>query len=345
MSKNKFEQIDTLLLNRAYDPDKEPPPNQIVLRIEQKNIGSLQNLVTITGLPKNGKGKYIAAIAAAAISRREIFGISARLPEGKEGVAIWDTEQSDFDFYKSMETIKNLAGIDTFPAHFNAFNVREDDPTEILKMIDRYLQLSPNCGMLIIDGMLDLLHSYNDEGESKKLINIIKKWTKIYNLLIPAVLHRGKSSLSTVGHLGAMADRASQSILIVEKIKERNTFQLRPDFLRSAEDFTPIEIFYNNTAHEWQQCDYIPEADEKVRRLNPQPGELDRQLHSTNVVRIFSSDQMQSYDMLVQNIREIYAQGREWARKCVPVLMKEGLVFKQENYYTNNNKARLFIQK
>jgi hypothetical protein len=344
MTKEAINKIDDLLFNRAYDPNKEPPPNQIVFRIEQKNIGSLQNIVTITGLPKNGKGKFIAGIAAAALSRQEVFSMSIRLPEGKQGVALWDTEQSDYDFYKSMETIKKLAGIDTFPPHFHAFNVREDEPMNILKMIDRYLQLNENCGLLILDGMLDLLTSYNDEAESKRLVNILKRWSKLYNLLIPAVLHRGKSSSTTVGHLGSMADRASQSILIVEKVKERNTFQLRPDFLRSADDFTPIEIYYNNHSHQWEQTDYIPsEEDQKVKRMILSPPEINREVHSANVMRIFNSEDLQSYDLLVQNIREIYAQGREWARKCIPFLMQEGLLFKTQHGYTREKKTRLFI--
>ncbi len=345
--KDKVNKYDTLLLNRAYDPLKEPPPHQIVMKIEGKNIGSLQNFITITGGQKNGKGKYIAGIVAAALSREEVFTISMRLPAEKKKIVLWDTEQSDYDFFKSMDNIKTLAGISNFPAHFNAFNVREDEPADILQMMDRYLQLNPDCGLFVIDGLLDLLNNFNDEGESKRLVNILKKWTKIYGLLAPIVLHRGKTNSSTLGHLGSMADRAAQSILIVEKIKERGTFQLRADYLRSADDFTPIEIYYNTQEHCWRQSDYIPppENDIKVRKLpQPKPQELDKQTHSLNVMRIFNTESLQSYDMLIQGIREIYAQGRQWAKDCVPHLMHEGLIFKTNNGYTRERAAKLFIQ-
>lgn len=347
MSKATKKNFDELLLNRAYDPTREPPPNQIVLRIENKNIGSLQNFITITGQQKNGKGKYIAGICAAAISRQEVFNISVRLPEEKQRVCIWDTEQSDYDFYKMMDNIKALAGVASFPAHFNAFNVREDEPADILQMMDRYLQTHPDTGLFVIDGLLDCLTSYNDEGESKRLINVLKKWTKLYNILAPVVLHRGKSNSTTLGHLGSMADRAAQSVLVVEKIKERNTMQLRAEYLRSADDFTPIEIFYNNQLHCWQTSDYVPPMEEPqtpIKRIPVKPHDIDRQTHIVNVVRLFNGDDLQSYDMLVQNIREIYAASQKWARDCVPHLMKEGLIFKTVHGYTSQRAAKLFIQ-
>lgn len=339
-----LEKLDLLLQNRAYDPNREPPPDQIVMRIEHKNIGSLQNLVTITGFQKNGKGKYIAGILAAALSRQTVFDISVKLPPGKNKIALWDTEQGDYDFFKSMDNIKNLAGLQSMPANFNAFNVREDEPLQALRMIDRYLALNPDTGILCLDGLTDLVLSYNDETESKRLVNILKKWSKLYNLLIIGVLHKGKSTSATIGHLGAMADRAAQSVLSVEKIKERGTFQLKPDYLRSADDFTPIEIFYNNSAHEWQQTAYIPEeTDEKVKRIKLRPAEYDASVHSTNIVRIFSVDTLIPYKELVQAIKEIYATGEQWAKECIPHLMKEQLIFKTEHGYTNNRKARLFV--
>jgi hypothetical protein len=344
MEKQKpFEKLDQLIFNRAYDPAREPPPDQIVLRIEQKNIGSLQNLVTITGFEKNGKGKYIGGITAALLTRQEIFSITARLPYGKEKISFWDTEQGDFEFYKSMENIKKLAGISNFPPGFNAFNVREDDPHTVLRMIDRFLSLNPDTGALILDGLTDLVLSYNDEVESKKLVNILKKWSKQYNCLIIGVLHKGKSTQSTVGHLGAMANRAAQSVLAVEKIKERGTIQLRPDFLRSADDFTPIEIYYNTQGHQWEQTAYIPEPDEKVKRLQLQPHEYDKEHHRHQLVRIFTNDLLLTYDELVQSIKEMYATGEKWAKACVPYLMKENLIFKNhQKLFTTQNINKLF---
>src|SRR4051812_28411418 len=90
MAKKSIEHYRELLKKNAYDPNYKPQPEEVVIRIEGKNIGSMENFIMLTGLPKNGKGRYMSAIAAGAISRKEIFGISTKLPEGKETVALFD---------------------------------------------------------------------------------------------------------------------------------------------------------------------------------------------------------------------------------------------------------------
>lgn len=332
-----------LLEQRKYDPNRPAPVEQIVMRIEGKNIGSLQNFITVTGIQKSGKSRYIGAIAASAISRTEIFGISVRLPQDRPRVAYWDTEQSDFDFYRSMEAIKRLAGLDALPANFDAFNVREDDPRIIQHLVARYLADNPDVGLLLIDGLLDLLNAFNDEIASKKLINDFKRWTKKGNLLAVLVLHKGKSSATTLGHLGAMADRAAQSVLSVEKNKDRSSFILKADYLRSSDDFTPIEIYFNKSATTWEQTFYNPESDTKIKRLQLKPAEFDNDVHRQNLIRIFSADLTLQYKDLVQGIKEIYAVGVNWAKDAVPHLMKEGLLFKTDKGYTTHNQARLYI--
>jgi hypothetical protein len=343
MSKPKKDYKE-LLQKAAYDPNHKPEPEQIVIKIEGKNIGAMENFITLTGLPKNGKGRYMAAIAAGGISRKEIFGISTKLPEGKEKVAYFDTEQGSWDYYKAIDIIIGLAGLNRVPENFTPFNIREHEPWDIVQMIDTYLQLTPDCGLLMLDGLLDLLESFNDEGESKRLINTLKRWTKVYKCLAPCVLHRGKTTGTTLGQLGGIADRASQSILIVEKIKDRGTYQLRPDYLRSAEDFTPIEILYDTQSGQWMETNFIPVDDKKVRPIKLKPGEMDMDTHRFNVLKIFNSEEIQSYDMIVQNIKEIYARGVDWSRECVQHLIHEGLIFKTQYGYTNNQKVKLFIK-
>jgi hypothetical protein len=120
---------------------------------------------------------------------------------------------------------------------------------------------------------------------------------------------------------------------------------LRADFLRSAEDFTPIEILYDKSSEQWIQTTHEP-IPEKVRPMQLKPHEIDKSIHMDNVMRIFNSDELQSYNMLVENIRQIYARGVDFSRVCVVHLLKEGLIFKPaHDTYTNRNKTRLFIQK
>lgn len=338
--------LQEILHSRRYDPNKELEPEQILLRIDSHNIGSIQNIVTISGLPKQGKSRFIGAMIASALTRSTIFDIQMKLPPGRREVALFDTEQGEYDFTKQIQFINKLSGSEFSTDHFFAYNTREDFPKRQLELINTFLTMRPGCSVLFLDGILDLLDSFNDERASMQLMRLLKKWTKERNILIVNVLHRRKDGSATLGHIGSAVDRVSQSVLTVEKNKERNTYILRPEYLRSAEDFTPIEIYYNRPAGEWQQTFHTPDEDEKVIRFKkPKPQELDISEHRTNVLRIFNSQSLQRYSELTQNIIEMYACGMNWAKECVPYLISQGLIFKTENGYTNINQARLYIQK
>lgn len=337
---------EALLLKRKYDPNKEPPPEQIAFLIESKNIGTLQNFVTITGMQKSGKTTFMSAMIAAALTNTEQLGMRFRLPHERRRVCYWDTEQGDNDFYRTMERIKSFIGTDTLPPHFDSYNFREDEPEAVIFMLEKYLELHPDCSLLVIDGILDMIESYNDEAHSKRLVNLLKRITKVNNLLALCTLHKGKTTNNTLGHLGAMADRAAQSVLFVEKNKERNTLILKSDYLRSADDFTPIEIYHNNTTHRWEQTIYNPDQEAKVsgKERMAQPQDIADDTHRMNVIRIFSFQDMITYKKLTHDIVELYAVGMNWAKKCVRHLLDKNFIYKTSDGYTNKPQAKLFIK-
>jgi archaellum biogenesis ATPase FlaH len=178
--------------------------------------------------------------------------------EDKFKIALFDTEQSPYDFSRSVARIQKFTlydqpGIFKF---FDAFLLREDSSQNILRLIDTYLNQTPELAILIIDGLLDLIESMNDETASKRLITTLKRWGKKHNILIITVLHLGKKDQSSIGHIGSASDRYAQSTLLVEKTKN-GTFTCAPKFLRSAKDFNTIEIIYSEQSKNFIQIPNI----------------------------------------------------------------------------------------
>jgi KaiC/GvpD/RAD55 family RecA-like ATPase len=345
MKKQEQKNYAELLSQRKYDPDKEPPKEQVVFVIEGKVIGTFQNFITLTGLQKSGKTTFLSAMMASALTGKMILGMKMLLPHEKNRTAYFDTEQGDYDFYRTMERVRVFCETDKTPEHLDSYNLREDEPRDIIWLIKKYLELHPKCGLLVIDGILDLIESFNDESESKRLINMLKAITKQSNCLALLTLHKGKTTSNTLGHLGSMADRAAQSILSVEKIKDRGSFVLKGDYLRSADDFTPIEVIYDKIQHKWVETIYNPEQDAPARIKQLKPFEYDKEHHIANMGKIFLLEEQQRYSTLVQNISEFYAVGRNWAKDCIKHLMKEGVIFKMPNLlYTNRQQAKLYLQ-
>lgn len=234
-----------ILKSRRYQDDPNIKPDKIYFTVKGEIIGTAGNFVTLAGLPKAGKTRFISAAIASAIAKGPIWDMQLQLHENKNRIGLFDTEQSPYDFNRLIKSVKKLSNSKHINHVLDSFLVREDGAQGILQLINAYLESTPSCGILIIDGLLDLLDNMNDEGKSKRIIRIFKKWTKQYDCLIITVLHLGKSGTNTLGHIGSMSDRYAQSTLEVAKDKTAGGFSLSPKFCRSSIGFDPISIMYN----------------------------------------------------------------------------------------------------
>ena len=212
--KTKSDYYEILEKCRVDNTTKIPDDN-IYLCIGMNVIGSTGNFVTFTGLPKSSKSTFICCVIASAISRNEIYNFKVLTypHKNKDRIALFDTEQSLFDFTNKLKFIKKLAKVENIYQKFDAFTVVEHDSNTILHLIKTYLEQNQDCAILIIDGLLDLINNFNDERESKALIKLIRKWAKIYDILIITVLHLGKKDNMAIGHLGSASSRYCQSEL------------------------------------------------------------------------------------------------------------------------------------
>jgi hypothetical protein len=212
---------ETLELRR-FDYTVKPPPEVKLLTIGENLILSRSNFALLTGMPKVGKSTITSIILASAIARHNIFDIELHRHDDKKRIALFDTEQAQLDLYKSATRVMELAGYrDRYPDTLDIFTLRKDDAPTIIKLIEFYLQSTPDCGVVFIDGLLDLVYNFNDEKECKTLIDWLKRITADYNVGIICVLHTGKTTAKNVA---------------------RQTIDLKPKLLRSAGDFTPISI-------------------------------------------------------------------------------------------------------
>jgi hypothetical protein len=237
-----FPEIDAALAQRQYQNGYTPPPEIRVLQIDGKLIGSLQNIVCLSGLPKAGKSLFLTSAIASAFVPYSIFTIATFSPEKRKSVAYFDTESSEGDFYENINRIKKMIGKNDMPESFFAYKFRDLDSGDIMKYIEYFLSQRPEVSLIYIDGLLDLIVDYNDVRESRQIISWLKKITAVYNVLVIGVIHTGKKENNTLGHFGSMIDRYCQSVLRVEKDEKQHTFELRAKFLRSSADFHPVVL-------------------------------------------------------------------------------------------------------
>jgi len=235
-----------LLKSCRIDSKTEFKDDNIYLAHNNNIIGTAGNFITFTGLPGASKSTFIAGVIASCIGKTEIFGFNAlTYPHLKKTrIALFDTEQTGHDYKRKERLIKTLSGVKDIYKTLDVYSVIEHSANAILGMINEYLNKTPQCAILIIDGILDCIESMNDEQQAKRLIKIIRKWANKHDVLIITVLHLGKKDLTAIGHIGSASTRYCQSELEVSKTTN-NTYKLTPKKLRSSGHFEPIEIMYS----------------------------------------------------------------------------------------------------
>ena len=304
--------ITELLAKRQYNPDYIPNKEDIIFTIgtPARNTGSLSNFLTLSGLPKAGKSTFVAAIVASAFVPYDIFTMKIHLPKDRKKICYFDTESSDYDFYRQINKIKGFAEIAALPDYFNAYQVREDGSGIIRKMIEEYLSKNEDCSVIIIDGLLDLLVNYNDERESSLLTKWLKKITKVYNVLLITVLHQSKSNLSTTGHIGSASDRFAQSTLDIVKDKERNCYVLTSRFMRSDMDFDPITLMNFNGVFQQVETEVKKYSTKKASDLN----EMESKALCNTIVVVPTN-----YNDIISEIIERTATSKAYAKNLIKI--------------------------
>ena len=312
------------LAARKFKPDYIPPQSQVVFTVQNKPIGVLQNFIVISGLPKTAKSTILSAAIASAFQPGEVFSMKFTFPEGRRRIAYFDTESSDYDFYRQVNRIKQFSNLNNLPPWCDCFTVREDGPAEIRALIVNYLENNLDCPIIIIDGLLDLIFDYNSEIESRKLVNWFKRLTKVYNCLFVGVLHQGKGvGAQTLGHLGSNCDRWASSTLEMVKDKDKKTFTLQPRFLRSSEDFDPVVLM--TIGGNWQQISIEGESKKPEIKHPKQFTELD---HKNIINQLIYGPT--SYKDLIADIQEQHAKGMNWAKQLCKIWIDKKYIYKNE---------------
>lgn len=250
-----MEALFTQDVNGGIDPnlflitnlDQQPDQSKYILFAGGRRIGSTGNFVVITGKPKARKSAFAQAILSAAITGSEIMNIGVRLPPDHPYIALIDTEQDRNDIAANLYRLKKQCGIKSFRGidNFGVYSVSELEPEKLISFINTLFHSKKGIGLMIIDGLLDLINDMNDVKESRNLLHQIKLWANNHGCLIITILHQSKSTGYSIGHLGSFADRKAQAVLSVEKEKDENISTLSAQYMRSDKHFNPISIIYN----------------------------------------------------------------------------------------------------
>ena len=217
--------------------------------------------------------------------------------------------------------------------------LRECTPDKRKQIIDYMLANMEDIGLVIIDGIRDLMYDINSPSESSELINLLMKWSSEYNLHIHTVLHLNKGDDNTRGHIGTELNNKAETVLQVTKsIQDVNISEVKAMHIRDK-DFEPFAFRINDSALPEIAADYIFEQPKQDRGFPLT--ELTEQQHREALINGFGKQVIQGYPKVIAALKEGYAsigfeRGRNVLVKLNKFLVNKRMLVKEGKGYMLN---------
>lgn len=336
--KNEFseEQLDIYLnkgLIKASDKPSTPPK---ILWVGDCAIATFGNFSASTGKAKSKKTFNISAMVGAALKNGSVLNYRATLPEGKRKVFYFDTEQSRYHCHAVLERILKLAGLpsDKDSGMITFIGLREFTPSLRISLIDYALRTSSGYGLVIIDGLRDLLYDINNAKESTDVMTMLMAWTSTYNLHIHCVLHLNKNDNNTRGHIGTELENKAESVLVISKSKQdTNISEVRPMHMRDKE-FSSFAFHIDENAMPVLEDSYHVTV---LKNREFPLSSLPESVHKQALSKVFETIP-QNYLELVSRMSDSYAneghkKGINAIKSFLKRLSSKGIIKKGKNGY------------
>lgn len=204
------------------------------------------SVIGIYGQPKSRKSSLMAMIAAACISEEKKF---ENIESNIDGSVVWfDTEQSDTEvqyFQNNVIAMSGLTDDEEIKDRYHVFKIRPYDEEQRLQIVDRMLtapNIIDNIGLIVLDGLADLIYNVNEIEASKKLVTRLTYWADHLKVPLILALHTNKDGKDATGALGGFVNKKASYTIKCEPEYENGPSQVRPYFTRNGQNFTPFLI-------------------------------------------------------------------------------------------------------
>lgn len=287
----------------------ELPP--VCLEIISNNsnsiIATIGTFSVIIGKAKSRK-TFLTSLLVSALLRKDNSNSIVRgiLPGDKKKVIFFDTEQPRYKVAQIQRRILNLAER-TQTEDFTIHCLRKYSRDQRIDVIREIIYNTPDLGVIIIDGIRDLVFDINNSQEAVETTGRLLKWTEELNIHCLCVIHQNKGDNNARGHLGTELVNKGETIISVTKDeKDKSLSFVEPEQCREM-DFEPFAIRVDNNKLPYIDTDWkTKDKDGKKKTLSPHDFELD--VHRRTIVEIFDLQPKFQFTELKKRIKTIWAK-------------------------------------
>lgn len=224
-TENKKKTLAELEKYRIKHTDKIAAPD-VVLSVGGQIVATRKNIFGITGKAKVGKSFLMTLINGAVLQKGELGVLSSFLPKGKDKIVYIDTEQSDFHVSLMMGRIKEM--VDEYKMdNLRMYAFDTVSTSKRFEYVETIVNELEEVGLVIIDGIADLVKTVNDEIIACDMADTLRRWASINDVAIGYVLHQNPSDNSKMkGHLGTVLTNKSETVIQITSSKENEAVKI-----------------------------------------------------------------------------------------------------------------------
>jgi hypothetical protein len=179
-------------------------------------IGTYGNFSFVQAPPKTKKTFLISLLTSVYLSGKNHFGGDLKGHRQNRDVIHIDTEQGKWHCQKVFKRVLDMNSID-YSKNYYTFGLRTIGYKERIQFIEYCLEHKvKNAGLLIIDGIADLVSDVNNLEESNACVQKLMEWSANYKVHIMCVIHSNFGSDKPTGHLGSFLEKKAETQIQLE---------------------------------------------------------------------------------------------------------------------------------
>ena len=204
-------------------------------------IGTYGNFSFVQAPPKTFKSFFVSLLASVYLGKQNKFGGKIKGHRDNKSVIHIDTEQGKWHCQKLFKRVLDMNPID-YSKNYYTFGLRTIGFKDRINFIEYCLEhKATNPGLLIIDGIADLVSDVNNIEESNSCVQKLMEWSANYNIHIICVIHSNFGNDKPTGHLGSFLEKKAETQIQLESNtvnKEWTTVKCRRSRGYSFETFS-----------------------------------------------------------------------------------------------------------
>ena len=129
--------------------------------------------------------------------------------------------------------------------HLEFLALRKYTPKERIAAVEQAIYNTPELGLVVIDGIRDMVYDINSPGESTRIISKLMQWTDDRQVHIHTILHQNKATRTQEAYRHG-AEQQAETVLLVEKDKNDSDISRVSAMHIRAMDFEPFAFRIND---------------------------------------------------------------------------------------------------